>query len=111
MKIYTTSSTIKISGDCCIDNAKKIKYELLLSLEKMANIYLDLSEVTECDISFLQIIHAFHIKVIQTKKSFDISISDKVKELANQCGFFQKRYCDIICDTNCLMYCWIKNEY
>jgi len=101
---------LKLSGELVIQHAEKLKSLLLESLENKSSIEIDLSLVTEVDVSSMQLLCSAHKTSIFRNKSFKFvgNPSDAFKQNVLSAGFFRTKGCSLDKDNKCL---WIKENY
>ncbi|MBI4978492.1 MAG: STAS domain-containing protein [Spirochaetes bacterium] len=97
----------RIKGDATIDHAKALQQGLLAAVNEGRDIVLDTNEVTEADISFMQIIDATHKLLMKRKHTISFCnnhVSQAVVNAAKHSGFFAQRRCSADCKCYCLMH-------
>lgn len=101
---------LKLSGELVIQHAEKLKSLLLESLENKNSIEIDLSLVTEADISSMQLLCSAHKTSILRNKSFNFvgNPSDAFKQDVVSAGFHRTKGCSLDKNNKCL---WIKENY
>jgi len=105
----TAALTIKLTGTALIDNVEAAKQELLDALrqEQAVDFFIDLEDVTDIDISFLQLLVAFEKECADGGKTCKILNADK----SPACVTRLKRY-GMFNRTNCNTadHCCIFND-
>ena len=64
--------SVTLAGDLTVENASEIRDALIEAIHKEDGISLDISGVTDLDVSFLQIICSLHRTVFKTGKTINI---------------------------------------
>ncbi len=80
---------IKISGDATINFIGELKNEFLKFLDEK-NIIFDLAGITECDLSFIQLLISLNNHLIKNKGKIKIlkeKLSEKFTTRFKTCGF------------------------
>lgn len=93
---------VKIAGEMTVPFASEIRENLVAAFEQSGTITADLNDVTEMDVSGLQILCSAHRSSILMNKEFRIvgREKDRVWESANASGQLRQRGCaQDICGT------------
>lgn len=101
---------LQLSGELVIQHAEELRSLLLESLENKSNIEIDLSMVTDADISSLQLLCSAHKTSIFQSKSLKFigKISDAFRQNVETSGFYRTKGCSLDRDKQCF---WIKENY
>jgi anti-anti-sigma regulatory factor len=79
-KLHDNALYMRFTGKMTVENAPKIKKSFLLLHDRMAAAYYaDFSEITEIDITFLQLLMAFNKKIKTTNSQLFI-LGNKIGE-------------------------------
>ncbi len=95
---------LTINGELTIQNAAALQGALIESLEGTEHLVLNFENVTEVDISCLQLLCSAHSTIIKLNRSFTINSScpEAFKKAAVDSGYLQHETCATDCDKNCL---------
>ena len=108
MKVSNTANgkegLISLSGDLTIVHALEIKKVLLEAISDVETLFLDTHEIESMDISFLQIICAFHREAHMSEKKigFQGDPGDALKELFDRTGYFKQYGCPNDAKKSCM---------
>ncbi len=99
-----SSGVMKFKGELVLEHAKKIKTALLESMGQMNNIAIDLKQVTQIDLSCLQVFCSAHRTFDTQKKvlSFVENGEGLIVQTLNQAGLMKNKACGLELDTACL---------
>ena len=101
--------TLSISGELTIQNAAELQNILIESLEDTGHLTLNIENVTEIDMSCLQLLCSAHKTTIETDKRFSIdgSLSAIFQEAVNVSGYQQIRGCELDKNNSCI---WVEGN-
>jgi anti-anti-sigma regulatory factor len=97
---------IHISGPAVIDGAASIQQTFLEALDSQAPIQLDLSAVTECDASFVQLVVSLCQTLNRGGRSLELSpgaVPDSVRTTLEALGFHCRVHCLNTASNDCLL--------
>ena len=101
-------TVLTLYGDVTIQSATELKGILLEQLTGNTDLIVDLSYVTDCDISLFQLLCAARKKSISNKKPIGVSgCSPAIQQVMSSGGFLRESGCIAGDDCSCL---WIKRE-
>ncbi len=100
---------ISFSGDLTISCAGEIKQALLGVMQKKGDIFIDLSEVQDIDVTALQLICAVHRSTLRDGRSLSLEkgLSQGLKDLVRIAGFARDRGCSLYLHGTCF---WKRME-
>ena len=100
---------LTVKGEMTIQNASEIRSALLEAFADVEVLSLDMAEVTEIDLTGLQLLCAAHRTATTDKKSFCISGTDNetVKSMIRDAGFDRHTGCVHDIDKTCI---WVEGE-
>ena len=100
---------LSINGDLTIQNAAELQKILIECLEDTAHLTLNIENVTEIDMSCLQLLCSAHKTTLNTDKglSIDGSPSAIFQEAVNVSGYQQFSGCELDKSNSCL---WIDGN-
>lgn len=80
---------ITIEGDFNLHNAEEIKQQLLQNVKNAQHITLDLKNITDFDLSSLQILFALHKTIKNSNKNITLNyqLPDELFSVINHCGY------------------------
>ncbi len=80
---------VAIKGDLVLDNLETLKEKLIDVISKYKHIDIHIEETEEVDLSFLQLLVAFHKSVAKKKitSTYTVEFPPSVKELLEHTGF------------------------
>ena len=81
-------TTLKLSGDLVVAHAERIRATLLAALEQHRDVFIDCSQATDADVSFLQILIAAQCTASGWGKTFGLVASSRAVETAIESGGF-----------------------
>ena len=99
-------SVLTLYGDVTVQSAAELRGILLEQLAVHSDLTIDLSYVTNCDLSLFQLICATHKRSVKDAKTVRMGdCSASIKETASSGGFLRTSGC--VSDTNekCLWHC------
>ncbi len=101
--------TLSISGELIIQNAAELQKILIESLEDTAHLALNIENVTEIDMSCLQLLCSAHKTTLNTDKglSIDGGPSAIFQKAVNISGYQQFTGCELDKSNSCL---WINGN-
>ena len=79
---------ILIEGNLSLKNAEKIKNQFLLLDQNEKILEIDIKNVSDLDLSFLQILFSL-IKNVKSEVSVTMSLTDEQKSLLDNAGLFE----------------------
>lgn len=81
--------TISIEGDFNLHNADEIKKQLLQNIKNAQLIAVNLKNITDFDLSSIQILFALHktIKKLNKDITIDYQLPDELYAVINHCGY------------------------
>ncbi len=99
---------VTISGELNIENASALKDILISSLEKTESVVVNLENLTDVDLSCLQLFCSAYKTADASGKCFTISgnCSLVFKDAIKDARFLQNAGCGLPCEKRCL---WSKN--
>ncbi len=87
-------SVLTLYGDITVQNAAELREVLMEQLAAHSDLTIDLSYVTNCDLSLFQLICATHKRSIEDEKKVRLGDSSaSVKEIASSGGFLRTSGC------------------
>ena len=100
---------LSISGELTIQNAAELQKILIESLENTEHLTLNIEDVTEIDMSCLQLLCSAHKTTIKTDKGFSIdgNPSEIFLEAVNVSGYQQFTGCEPDKSNSCI---WIEGN-
>lgn len=98
-----------IRGEMTILNTVEIRNTLLDTFSNGKNLLLDLTGVTEVDLTGLQIICAAHMSAIKAKKNFALNKceSESIMKSVHDAGFLRHIGCSVDISSTCV---WTGGE-
>lgn len=86
---------LQFSGEATVINAEKIKFQVLDAIKEADHLVLNLVDITDMDLSFLQILCSAHKTALNKGKliSMDDSSFKVIKPYLEQSGFFRHLGC------------------
>ena len=96
--------TINVSGSLTIEDAAELKKVLLDSMTDADNVVFYLDNVTEADLSCLQLLCSAHKTFRHGNKRFTLSAgsTEAFNEAVKAAGFLRHMGCESECDKDCL---------
>lgn len=97
-------AVVRIDGVCTIEQAATLKPLLLEGLEQTDDVRVDVSRVTDTDLSFLQLLCAAHKQALITGKRFTVEggLADVIVRRAREAGLTRHRGCTSDVNKECL---------
>jgi anti-anti-sigma regulatory factor len=85
----TKKATVVIEGGLTIENTEKIKNEAISAIDKYSSIEFKIINVTDIDLSFLQLFYAIQVKCKKLDKKLIIrpEFQPELKRLIDNSGF------------------------
>lgn len=95
---------IKLSGDLTVERAAELRKILEDQLERTERLLLSFAEVTEVDISFLQLLCSTHRTALKVSKSFwlDKDRPEALRSAIKGAGFIREQGCNLDFTHNCI---------
>ncbi|MCX7965642.1 MAG: STAS domain-containing protein [Syntrophorhabdaceae bacterium] len=95
---------LRFSGDLTVINAEKIKSQILHSIQDTDHLVLNLTDITDMDISFLQILCSAHKTALNSGKfiTIDGDSFNTIKPHMERSGFFRHLGCSKDRKEECL---------
>ncbi len=96
-------SVLRLQGECTVEHSNELKAVLISEMKKSDKLILDLGEVTEVDISFLQLLCSAHISSVKMNKQFSLNRNQPQLfiKLVNDAGYCRNMGCEHP-DKHCL---------
>ena len=100
---------LSINGELTIQNAAELQKVLIECLEETAHLTLNLENVTEMDMSCLQLLCSAHKTTVKADKHFSIDgrASSFFQEAVNVSGYQQFTGCELDKNSSCL---WVDGN-
>ncbi len=97
------ASVLRLQGECTVEHSNELKAVLISEMKKSDKLILDLGEVTEVDISFLQLLCSAHISSVKMNKQFSLNRNQPqlLIKLVNDAGYSRNMGCEHP-DKHCL---------
>ncbi len=94
---------VSISGALTIESASELRKILVNSISKAGHVVLEIGNVTEMDLSCLQLFYAAHKRAKETGKGFSLKggCPDVFKKAVEDAGYLRS-LCAPGCDISCL---------
>ena len=94
---------VTISGELTIESANELKKILMKSITKAGHVVLEIGNVTEMDLSCLQLFYSAHKRAKESGKSFRLKggCPDAFKKAVEDAGYLRS-LCAPGCDISCL---------
>jgi ABC-type transporter Mla MlaB component len=98
------AGVLKFEGEVTVQQAEEIKDKLMQALGRVENIYVDISKVSEADLSLLQLMCSAHRTAVTMHKGFHISgpVPEYLRQLAEMAGFRRDRSCRLDSTKTCI---------
>jgi anti-anti-sigma regulatory factor len=100
LEIQTTldgeSATLRLSGEATVREARKIREAILSAAGQAKVLCIDSEGVTECDLSFLQILEATHRLFVREGRTLccvNQRVSAQVRRVIERSGYFRRAQC------------------
>lgn len=101
LEIETTvdgeSTTMHLRGEATVCQARKLREAILSSAGLAKILTIDSDGVTECDLSFLQILEATHRLFLREGRALvcvNQRVSAQVRQVIARSGYFRRAHCD-----------------
>lgn len=95
--------TLTLDGELTIPYADELKTKLESTLQRGNNVSLDMKNVSEIDISGLQLLYAAQLSSEKTNKRFTIdNCSEAFKQVVLDAGYSHAKGCVLKCDNICI---------
>ena len=100
---------LTINGELTIQNIAELWKILIKSLKDTAHLALNLENITEIDMSFLQLLCSAHKTTIKSDKHFTLHCSSPeiFREAVKDSGYQQIKGCELVTDNSCL---WVEGN-
>lgn len=98
------NTTLTVSGELTVQNASALQGMFIRSLESSSNLTIDLKEVTDLDLSFLQLLCSVHRTSTSLKKNLTLSgpCPEIFRDAVKSAGFLRRTGCKFDGKKNCL---------
>ncbi len=98
------NTTLTIRGELTVQNAAALQGMLIRSLESSLNLTINLKDVTEMDLSFLQLLCSVHRTSTDLKKNLTLSrhCPEVFRDVVKSAGFLRRTGCVLDCNKNCI---------
>ena len=98
---------LNLKGELTIVNSSELRDILRDALSTSKNVELNLENITDVDLSFLQLLCSAHRTSLKSEKSFSIhgSYPEVLSEAARDAGFPLPKGCKLDCNNSCL---WLE---
>jgi len=98
------NTTLTISGELTVQNASALQGIFIRSLESSSNLTINLIDITDMDLSFLQLLCSVHRTSADLKKNLTLSrpCPDIFKAVVKSAGYLRRTGCALDCDKNCI---------
>jgi anti-anti-sigma regulatory factor len=95
---------IKLSGELTIERAEELRKMLRDTLERTERLFLSFTEVTEVDVSFLQLLCSAHRTALKANKSFwlDKDRPEALRSAIKEVGFVREQGCNLDFTHHCI---------
>lgn len=95
---------MRIEGDLVIQNADKLKQALLKTIQEADHVSVNLDNVTELDLTCLQLLCSAHRTCESTKKRLSLfhPLPEAVHQLIKDTGFYRDMGCEWNREKSCL---------
>lgn len=93
-----------INGELTIQNASELKRILMESINNSEHVVLNLENVTEMDLSSLQLLYSAHRTAAKSNRRFTLSNNcpEVFKKAVKDTGYLRHFGCESDCDMRCL---------
>jgi anti-anti-sigma regulatory factor len=100
-----TGTVLTLSGDLTISNAELFKTTLIDAMKNTGDLVLNLTNITDADISCLQIVCSAHKKAINSNWSIKIDDNPSIvfKDALRDSGFLRQKGCLSDMHGRCLL--------
>lgn len=98
------NTTLTISGELTVQNASALQGIFIRSLESSSNLTINLKDVTDLDLSFLQLLCSVHRTSTDLQKNLTLSgpCPEIFRDVVRSAGFLRRTGCAYDCNKNCL---------
>lgn len=100
LEIETTrdgeNATLRLTGEATVGEARKIREAILGAAGESKMLRIDSEGVTECDLSFLQILEATHRLFVRDGRVLSCAnqrVSAPVRRVVERSGYFRRSQC------------------
>ena len=93
-----------INGELTIQNASELKRILIESIDNSEHVVLNLDNVTEVDLSCLQLLYSAHKTAAKSNRRFTLNNNcpEVFKKAVKDTGYLRHFGCEYDCDIRCL---------
>lgn len=104
LKKTKKEGTLSVEGALTVSRIAEVREELLAAFKSSAKVVLDLTAVTEVDLSALQLCCSAHKTAVKKGKVFELTDSSVgvVRNTAGMNGYLRQQGCSIDQDETCL---------
>jgi anti-anti-sigma factor len=97
-------NVITISGEMTIENAAALKDALIHSLKNVKHIVMDLDNITDMDLSCLQLLCSAHRTSAGAQKTLELKSGypEVLKRAAREAGYLRNSGCTLETEDGCL---------
>jgi anti-anti-sigma regulatory factor len=98
---------LTINGSVTIKNVGALKKVLIDMIDQTDNLIINIAEISDVDITFLQLLCSAHKTLLRNNKSLTISEScpESFRKTINKSGYSQHKGCGLDKNNSCL---WLK---
>jgi anti-anti-sigma regulatory factor len=95
---------LKLEGEVTVQQAEEVKENLMRALGSVDNIYVNISNVSVADLSFLQLVCAAHRTAVTMHKGFQLAepVPEHFRHLAESAGFKRHTSCRLDATMTCI---------
>ena len=96
---------VTIEGSAVIDTAARMYQVFAEALDSQVSVVLDTSKITECDVSFIQMVHSLCSTLCKGGRTLEFrsdSISDPVCRIIKAIGFNYQEQCSCTNNRSCI---------
>ncbi len=103
-EISGKNALIKLDGDLSVNHAAEIKHILMNALTNADQVLIDFGDVTNADLSSLQLLCSAHKTAASTNKHLLCAggLPDALRKAAEEAGYLRSVGCPLACKKNCL---------
>jgi ABC-type transporter Mla MlaB component len=103
------TSTLVFEGELTVEGAKKIKMALRKSLQRSDHLSLDLTQATEIDLFFLQLLCSAHRTAVEMNKRVTLEgpVPKALERFIKDAGYTRHIGCKSVEEKSCL---WIRRR-
>ena len=98
---------LTINGSATIENVDALKKLLIEMMDQTDNLMINIADISEIDVTFLQLLCSAHKTMISKNKNLTISesCSESLRKTINNSGYSQHKGCGLDKTDSCL---WLK---